>query len=230
MHNECKLYASGLIAPLLGAVVRHLRRAVTSSLCFVLLGTNLSGCSGGQNHVDLPAPPPPAIGAASADSGASASDAFSTNVDELRGIVNLLDRTPPLNDGDGLRRAFDLLAAAIEGIPGPPQPARTEAANLMRSREFDVWVSLTREDAKAEAVHETLTIAAGALALATEGSSADTTVQKGVERFRRLVGELSASGRLREQRSRVLDALHGAVDVLMEIRAASSVDAGDSDG
>jgi hypothetical protein len=141
-------------------------------------------------------------------------------VDELQGIVNLLSQTPPLHEGEGLRRAFDRLAAAIESIPGPPQPARAEAAKLMRLRDFDVWVSLSRADATAGAIRESLAIGAGALTLAAEGPYSTTTVKDAAARLTAAVERLDGRRLVREQRTQVLSALRAGLEVLTAIRAA----------
>jgi hypothetical protein len=139
-------------------------------------------------------------------------------VDEFQGIVNLLAQTPPLRQGEGLRRAFDRLAAAIESIPGPPQPARAEAAKLMRLRDFDVWVSVSRPDATAGAIREALAIGAGALTLAAEGPYSTSQVKDATGRLKAAVERLDGTKLLREQRSQVLPALRAGLEVLTAIR------------
>jgi hypothetical protein len=135
--------------------------------------------------------------------------------------MNLLARTPPLSQGDGVRRAFDRLAAAIESIPGPSQPSRAEAVKLMRARDFDIWISLIREDATAAAARETLAIATGTLELAAAGPYSQPTVKERVATLKRSVDHIASDGLLRDQRGEVLNALRDALAVLMAIRAAS---------
>jgi hypothetical protein len=203
----------------------NLRTGATrvTSLCCVLLGATIVACSNGQNHVEPPLPPLPPIRSVEGGRGDSTLGVgeFSAIVDELRGIVNLLDRTPPLSQGEGLRRAFDRLIAAIESIPGPPQPARVEAARLMRARDFDVWVSLSREEATASAVRESLAVATGALAIAADGPYATPAVKNALQRLKTAVDGLSPKEKLRDQRPQVLTALHAALEVLTAIRTAA---------
>lgn len=224
MLESCTRRAHTAVAIGLGSQSHRPSRIRTTSLRLLLLGSSIVACSSGQNHgwnnIEPPLPPPIAAADGGQANGPSTFDEFAAAVNELQGIVNLLSHTPPLSEGDGLRRAFDRLAAAIESIPGPPQPARSEAARLMRSRDFDIWVSLTREDATAGALRESLVIATGALALAAEGPYAIAAVKEGVARLKAAVERLFANEPLRAQRPQLLAALRGAVDALTAIRAA----------
>ena len=149
-------------------------------------------------------------------------DQFSAIVTELRGIVRLLETVPPLEDGEGLRRALERLAAAIDNIPGPPQPARAEATRLMRQRDFEVWVALEREGAKAEHVREVLAIAAGALMLTVDGPYADAPELKtSVERFKREAFRIDPNKPVTEERPAILAALQAGVRALELVRAAA---------
>jgi len=194
---------------------------VWTSVSLIALVSRIAACSSEQNRVEPPLPPR----ASSSDGGRknppSEIEEFSARVDELQGIVNLLAQTPPLSEGEGVRRAIDRLTVAIAGIPGPPQPARAEAAKLMRSRDFDVWISLIRADATAGAVREVLVIGAGALTLSAEGLYSTPIVKDAAARLRAAVERLDGTRPLREQRSQILPALRAALEVLTAIRAAA---------
>ena len=195
---------------------------VWTSVSLIALVSRIVACSSEQNRIEPPLPP-----CAFSSGGGRANppleiEEFSARVDELQGIVNLLAQTPPLSGGEGLRRAIDRLTAAIEGIPGPPQTARAEAAKLMRSRDFDVWMSLIRADATAGALREVLVIGAGALTLAAEGPYSTPTVKAAAARLRTAVERLDGARPLQAQRSQILPALRAALEVLTAIRTAAA--------
>jgi hypothetical protein len=186
-----------------------------------VVAAGLVACSSGQNHA---APSPPLLPSPSVDAAAPEPPhvtEFSEIVDEFEALVNLLAATPPLGEGEGLRRALDRLASAIRTIPGPPQLAGAEAAALMRARNFDVWLSLIREDATAAPIRELLAIAAGALTLATKDAYATKAAREATERFKRSVERLAAAEPLRQQRSQLVPILRDAVAALKAIRAAA---------
>jgi hypothetical protein len=196
-------------------------RLLSTRALYVGLLVSSAACSSGQNHLEPP--PPPVISSADAGPGNPAPNlaTFSQTVDQLQGIVTVLGETPPLSQGEGLMRAFDRLSASIESIPGPLNPARAEAARLMRSRDFDVWVSLSRENSNAAAVRESLAVAAGALMLAAEGSYAVPEVKTAALRLKNGVDQLDGEKPLRDQREQVLARLRDALEVLKAIRAVA---------
>jgi surface antigen len=103
----------------------------------------------------------------------------------------------------------------------------------MRERDFDVWVSLIREDATAAAIRESLALAAGALALASDGPYATAKAKEAVRSLQSAVADLDGTKPLREQRSQILPALRAAFEVLSAVRAAAPAvvtDAGEHDG
>jgi hypothetical protein len=149
-------------------------------------------------------------------------DAFSKALSELQGIVNLLGQTPPLPEGDGIRRAIGRLALALELIPGPARPSRSEAVKLIQSRDFDVWISVVRKDGRANKIRETLEIAAGALTLTAAGPYASSPdVGSAAQRFRIAAAAINGSALVAEERDRVLAALREAVSALRAMRSAS---------
>jgi hypothetical protein len=209
------------------AVSRRAQANVLTRLYIAVFSSAITACSGGngQNHPAPPAPPPIPAAASPAANSPSRGEDFSSVVDEFRGIVNLLAETPPLSSGDGVRRALNRLAAAIERIPGPHEPARAEAVKLMQTRDFDVWVSLSRENAKAGPVRETLVIAAGALSLAAKDPSGSPAAEA-ASRLKRAVEDIDGTRPLSEERPRVLVALRAAVDVLTTLRDRTAGDRG----
>lgn len=203
------------------------RWRVGATRAYPLLFAWAAGVIGGaacSREACIPASPLPPSATSSANDDASAptpADAFSAALSEFQGIVNLLGQTPPLADGDGLRRAIGRLAAALEMIPGPARPSRTEAVKLMRTRDFDVWISVIRNDGRADKVRETLEIAAGALTLTAAGAYASAPdVMSTAQRFRVAVDAIDASGSVGDERVRILAALREAVAALRAIQNA----------
>jgi hypothetical protein len=205
-------------------------RAARAALCgFPLFIIGYMGCSPEPSYPAPPPLPPASMSSTGQLAARTEVDRFATIVRELRGIVNLLGQTPPLDEGDGLRRAIGRLAAAIETTPGPAGPSQAEAAKLMKSRDFDVWIASIRKDGRAEKVREVLEIAAGALTLAAASYRDSREVMSAAGRFRAAVDAIDASTLLSVERGRVLAALREAVSVLTALQTATpSIESPDS--
>jgi hypothetical protein len=168
-------------------------------------------------------------GGSTAPDAAAVPTEFEEALQEYTGIVNLLGTMPPVEEAEAIRRALALLTAAIEHMPTPADPARSEAVKLLKSNDYDVWLAFERGSARAAEVRESLDLAASVLhSTARQLSPQAPRFEQAVVQFEQAATAIDPKESVRAERPKIIRALGEALTALEAIRSSppSMKDAG----